>query len=146
MPAGYDKKRFRAWWRNDGSSNLLHQTEYGQGPSRLVLYDEDSTVLQVTAGSATTPTDVNCAALVPTTSRLIKFLCDFETATDVNVFELRPNGGTNWRVFRIGVALTNLWRFEVDEMPCDASQVVEYQVTAGTDVANMYVTGYWFDV
>ena len=66
-PKGYDHKRRVGWVRNDGSSNLLHFYQRGNGRTRRIHYDEARTALNVlTGGSATTFTDVPLSVGKPT--------------------------------------------------------------------------------
>lgn len=47
LPTGYDHRRRVGWVRNDGSSNLLHFYQRGNGRTRRIQYDEARTVLNV---------------------------------------------------------------------------------------------------
>jgi hypothetical protein len=142
MPSGYTKKRRVGAIRNGAGSDFLKIVQRGD----LCLYLEEGNsapTLVLSAGSATTFTDVAMSAVVPTVSRRawLTLILSIPSAT-VSLF-VRPNGSAlatpNTRVRCIANDILNSQMF----VETDAAQVIEYKLGASVGgVANIEVLGY----
>lgn len=140
MPSGYTHKRRVGVVRNDGSSNFRPFAQVvNVSRVREYHYDEvsEATLEVLTAGTATTWTDVNLSSLVPSTSTLALLLAAYscDNAPLVSWLELRPNGTSIANpVHRVYNATDNAAdpgvTSDTFKMRTDASQVIEYQVNA----------------
>lgn len=150
LPAGYDKYRFIGAFRNNGSSNILHFRQFGNGVYRVYEWDEARSVLNIlhkTGTTATSFTDVDLSPLVPPGCELVEMHAAFEppaggAATDV--LEIRPKGANSSDGWQIGsgVVLAQLqqgWRFR---QVCDANQDIQYRATDADDLVDLWVVGY----
>lgn len=88
LPGSFDVKRRVGWARTDGSSDF-YKAFYGQsGQSRIALWDEAETLLEVlTDGSATVYTVVDCSEFIPpVTGGLVGYLNTNHFASDEQDF------------------------------------------------------------
>ena len=149
--AGYDIFRRVGYARNNGSSNFLKFFQAGDGSVRFIYYDETAAVLAALLnGNATAFADVSLATLVPPIGRATVYLgLAFENvgggtaATDELM--LRPKGSTiATPVIRMapGILLTQKQKQNV-LMFVDATQTLQYQVSANNDGADIAVVGYY---
>jgi hypothetical protein len=74
LPAGYDIWRRVGYVRNNPSSDFREYVTYGQGPERSIQYrDALSSRQQLTGGTATVVTQINCGSLIPNSSSFGRF-------------------------------------------------------------------------
>lgn len=74
LPLGYDIYRRVGYVRNNPSSDFREYVTYGQGAERSIQYrDALSSRQQLTGGTATIVTQVNCGALIPNSSLYGRF-------------------------------------------------------------------------
>ena len=153
LPAGYSKFRFREWWRVDGSSHLLHQTEYGEGPTRVVIFDEDlSVLLALNAVGGVAFADLSLAAWAPPSCDNVKIQTKLVAPTAIaavgDVLTVRPNGGSSAdgpQVFGAAQILDQPL-YGQGWIGCDSSQVIEWKTTDADDKASIWVLGFEVDL
>lgn len=139
LPSGYTKKRRVGVIRNNASSNILNFIVCGQGVTKKYIYRQilDGTVLY--AGSDTDWTDVDCSAVVPPTCRMVELVVYAVDTGNSFLVGVRENGQT-------GTLQSGLAGYEEGQgaISCslDASQVLEYTVTAATTDASLYIHGF----
>jgi len=145
MPSGYDVFRRLGAFRNDGSSDILWFWQAGAGRDRWMYYGEDESQTTVlSAGSATTFTDVDSSAYVPSTSRLIDFHPQYETAggaaSDTAI--IKPKGAQGSST-KLGPGVVTGFRMRTTAlMACDSSQLIEYKTSAAASTLTLNVRGY----
>lgn len=141
LPFNYNMVARIGWVRTDGSSQFLPFHQTGNSTTRRMCYD---TLIQVlSAGNATTFTDVDCSASVPTTAKGVLLRTAFTPATaGTNRLKIRVNGsssvngsaqvnGTVNSVISIGEVWSPI-----------ASGVIEYLVTNASDAADISIVAY----
>lgn len=142
LPLGYDMVRRIGWIRTNGAGDILRFFHTGNGSTRRMTYD-DTLVAVLTAGNATTFTDVDCSAIIPSTAVATTLQVSFTPATaGTNQLKLRPNGSistpgivqANGTVNSVA-SLAQLW------VPV-VSSVFEYSVTNASDAATISVLSY----
>jgi hypothetical protein len=149
--AGYDVFRRVGYARNNGTSNFLKFFQAGDGNIRFIYYDETAATLALLVnGNATAFADLSLAVLVPPIGRATVYLgLAFENvgggtaATDELM--LRPKGSTvATPVIRMapGILLTQKQK-QNTLMFVDATQTLQYQVTATNDACDIAVVGYY---
>lgn len=148
---GYDVFRRLGYVRNNGTSNFLKFFQAGDGNARFIYYDEPAATLALLVnGNATAFTDLSLATLVPPIGRASVYLgLAFENtgggtaATDELM--LRPKGSTvATPVIRMapGLVVTAKQKQNV-LMFVDATQTMQYQVSAANDSCDIAVVGYY---
>lgn len=148
LPSGYDRWRRIGWLRTSGSTatDLLAVSQ--EGPWATWVGDVNTTLLS--AGTATTFTDVDCSTQVPPNARDALLSCVTEsdgslaggTTRDAR---LRRNGSTASTGRRVGrVKGANQAQLADVLMPLDASRVCEYLVSGANSSLSIYGAG-WFD-
>lgn len=150
--SGYDIFRRVGYVRNDGSSNLLSFFQSGKGNQRTILYQETIPNLRVlNNGSATSYTDVDCSAFIPPIGRAeVMFQLTFDNSggTAGNDLRVRPGDSTISNVptrLQPGVIVTSSMQIPVTVFT-DASQTIQYEVSVGSNVADIIVVGYRDDL
>ncbi len=137
MPSGYTKRRRVGVVRNDGSSNFRQFSQVvNVGRARWYHYD-DLTISEtsvLTAGAATTYTDVDLAALVPPVSTLSILVVAYSDDTQGigSHCEIRPNGASVATVCtRVYGSSDNVadpaTAGDTFEQRTDGSQIIEYR-------------------
>lgn len=140
-PAGYTVKRRIGWIRNNSGSNFFNGFQTGKGHYRKWHYEESAgSLLALNAGSAVVFTNVDLSDWVPPTSQL----CELNSVLDPwvgSIAYLRPNGSA--------IAQPCTFIYEVTdqsnvfmEIRTDSSQIIEYQVSNGLDILNLYVQSF----
>lgn len=146
--SGYDVYRKIDSIRNNASSNFWQMLSTGSGNYRTKWYCEARTdVRALSAGVATTFTNVDLGAWLPDEADIAHLNAQFETGasgTASDTGRLRPDGMTeNNTPFRIapGVVSASPMVCQI-EIPCPG-QIVEYRVEDGTNNAlTLHVQGY----
>jgi hypothetical protein len=151
MPSGYTKKRRIGSWYINSSGNFRPCTQYDRtGNVRRYRYDEEAfTNCQVlSAGSATSFADVNCASFIPATTTIGIFHITFVGAGTTNFVMLRPNGSTqaapcmaNQSGGATGIGVTGIAN-SVMEARTDSSRIIEYCNAAASGYAYIWVIGF----
>lgn len=149
--SGYDVFRRVGYVRNNGSSNFLKFFQAGDGNIRFIYYDETAaTLAMLVNGNATAFADVSLAAVVPPIGRATVYIgVAFENAgagtAATDEILLRPKGSTiATPVVRMapGIGLTQKQKQNM-LMFVDATQTLQYQVSAANDSADIAVVGYY---
>lgn len=92
LPFGYDMFRFVGWAKV--SSSLVTKFRIiGESSYRKCAYDTN--VLQLTAGAATSYTDVVLSNIVGDKDTVVTFSSTYSSAVDTNVANIKPFGDTN---------------------------------------------------
>lgn len=142
---GYDVARLVSWGRNNASSDFYKFFAAGKG--REIEYEWDiagTTSRVLNNGSATSFTDVDCSEFIPPSSKKAKLSLGFDPANSGNVLRLRTNGAVTDAIanqFSPPVSSGNSLRVQA-EILTDSGQLIEYHVTTGSDIANLFVLGF----
>lgn len=141
IPGGYDMYFRIGSWLTDGSSHFLPGQYQGDGLERWFVYD--TLISELSAGTATSFTDVNLASSVPLMATLVMLQANMTPATADNQLKLRRNGSssTNGSVQVYGSVATKVSSCQVI-VPCDSSAIVEYLVSNGSDAATLLTAGF----
>jgi hypothetical protein len=150
MPSGYTKKRRVGVWYNNSSGNLRAMTQVVQaGRYCEYLYDGETaaTTQVLNAGSATSFTDVPCAALIPPTSTLGIFLMIFNSGTANAYLMVRTNGTSitpsiTRQYSGITSALYVPSTSSITKVRTDGSQIIEYANSVSGESSSIYVNGF----
>jgi hypothetical protein len=141
MPHGYDMFKLIGHVKTDGSALILAFGQTGNGSTRRMTYD---TLIQVlNAGNATTFTNVDCSASVPSTAKAVVLQCAFTPATaGTNQLKLRRDGSasTNGSVQANGTVNAVVAQSQLF-VPV-AAGIFEYLVTNGSDAATINLSAY----
>lgn len=149
-PSGYTKKRLLGAFRNDASSNFSPLTQSKtEGRVREFHWDEseESALEVLTAGSATTWTDVDLSALVPptTTWALIRVMI-YGTNAPSGCCKIRPNGSSLFFPSTRQHAGTNLVEYATSNsrwlQRTDDNQIIEYDNVYSGDDSYIWVEGF----
>lgn len=146
LPGTYTIFRRVGWIRNDAASNLYEFVQWGGGADRQYHWRESAATVQVlTAGTATTFTDVSLAGFVPPTStRAYLNVRHQASGTDDHV-KIRPDGSAEadppMRVYSSGGdgdgdASSAFWQ------ECSTAQLIEYENLTTTDPTDIWVLGF----
>ncbi|MFA6067524.1 MAG: hypothetical protein WC810_02985 [Janthinobacterium sp.] len=104
---------------NDGSSDILRFNQRG----KRVYWD--AAIRELTAGASAGYADINCASSIPTNARLGIFIVEQPSSAQSIYVRCNGNSGDSIIINR-GECIV------VFECPTDASQIIEYKVTANT--------------
>jgi len=140
MPSGYVKKRRVGTVRNDASSNFLPFTQVGE----LVSYRTNSAETRLlSAGGATTYTDVNCAAVVPPGVIMVWMLL-LKTATSaVSFMRVRRNGDSGDTRWTSGASTTlGISTAHWVIVDTSANRTIEYLMSVAESAAYIDMMGY----
>lgn len=148
MPTDYVLKRRVGWVRNNSAGNFLKFYQCGSGTDRTVYYDEDqANLVALNDGSATTWTNVDLSAWVPTDDICVILIVDLTGAAGgaADAAWLRPDGATSadgpYGVHGDFSAAAGATRNHIT-MPQGANCIVEYMVTDLNDDLDLLVLGY----
>lgn len=142
LPSGYNIYRLIGrGFLTDGSAHFLPFKRTGNGLVRKHRYDTQ--ISELAGGNATTFTDVDLASSVPLGDTVVVLQANMVPATADNQLKLRRNGSssTNGDTQVYGSAATKVSSGQVEVM-CDASAVIEYLVSNGSDAATLLVAGF----
>jgi hypothetical protein len=133
LPVGYDVYRRIGSVRNDGSGDLIDFAQSGRDGQRRYDYRTAESSRQVlTGGSATTPTNANASALVPSTTRI----ATFHVRTTGQATDVYPGAiGNPVRNVRADSEIT-------DTFQTGPTQRIAYANAAGGGSTDIWVSGY----
>lgn len=134
MPSGYTYKLRVGWVRNNSSSDFVGFFQYN---NEAWLYPA---VEVVSAGNATSPTDVDLSSVIPPTARV--FIGEFtilSATSSTRRLEVRPNGFTEAWTY---VFKRNDGTGAVLSVITDSSRLIEYNVSDSGDAAYIMSRGY----
>lgn len=141
MPYGYDMFRLIGHVKTDGSALILAFRQTGNDSTRRMTYD---TLIQVlNAGAATSFTNVDCSASVPSTAKAVVLQCAYTPATaGTNQLKLRCDGSasTNGSVQANGTVNAVVAQSQLF-VPV-AAGIFEYLVSNGSDAATINLSAY----
>ncbi|WP_428412011.1 hypothetical protein [Pararhizobium sp.] len=146
LPSGYDVFRRIGWVRNNTALDFLNYLIVKtHGRDRFVHWAEDgSTLVVLAAGTATTPTAVDCSDYVPPTSHWAKFSVLYNTNAAPNTATFRPTGSgisaSGW-VVAPGVVTTNKM-IVAQDLEMNSAQNLDYALTSASDALDLFVLGY----
>lgn len=155
MPTGYDKKRLIGAIYNDSSSDIMVFNARGKGNTRNMFLDGDVTpLLLLNGGSATTFTNVDVSALVPSMSQNIFVRCSFQRTAFGNIddsFYIRPDGSSEATPpSRVGGMFddTDPSAFTRVLFPIElsSSQIFEYAVDDVDNDLSLFLISYQFEL
>lgn len=146
LPSGFTIFRMILPIRYNGSSNFYSFHSIGKQRDRVITYEEVPATLRVlNAGAATTYTAVSCTGLVDPLSRVIDFNYS-HTGTSTGDFACLFDGlggstvSTNQRVITCwaGAETSNI----IGRIQTNASQVINYGNSAGSNASSLYIIGF----
>lgn len=140
-PVGYDMFRRVGYILTDGSSNVLPFDQTGRNSDKHMMYR--TLIQELNAGAATTFTDVDLVSSVPAMATDVYLVASITPNSAGNQVKLRKNGSasTAGNVQLSGVVAAAAQVAPVT-VQCDASAVIEYLVSNGSDAATLWVAGY----
>lgn len=146
MPSGYTKKRLVGEIKNDSAGDFLRVRSYGKYNQKSIYYDEfNPNKAVLLAGSAVTPTIIDCSPYIPSTSQVGIFAKHFRTGAAgaaSNKGYLRPYGyNAVFMEIAAGVVSNDRLRM-INRMPTDSSQRLEYAVDNANNDLWVYVCAY----
>ena len=146
LPAGYDMYRHIGWFLSSGAAAVLKFWTYGEGSYRQFWYDV--AISELSAGSATSFTTIDCASSIPLANCLGRFDILFTPDGATDVAEFRPTGSTasvGQVRFGYGVAGAQVGQVEIPLYTSGATKVIQYKVTSG-DTIDVKTAGFDFYV
>lgn len=141
---GYDVIRSIGWVRNNAGADFFRFNTEGTGSAQVYLWDIDSQSEILTAGGATTFTDIDCSGFIPPSAILGLFQMGVVASAAFAGMTIRPNGaGGTYSAFiiRPGVS-TTITNRSFATMITDEDQVIEYEVINAADDAYLSVQGF----
>jgi len=142
LPFGYDMFQLIATGiLTDGSALILAFKRTGNGAVRKHIYD--TLISELSGGTATSFTDVDIASSVPVGNVNVYLQANMIPATADNQLKLRRKGSssTNGSAQVYGSVATKVSSSNVQVM-CDASSIIQYLVSNGSDAGTLLVQGY----
>lgn len=152
LPAGYDHFRRIGSIRNDASSDFLNIRGFPSADYRYFFYEENISTLQVlSSGSATTYTNVNCAAFVPPTATIIKVLLGHDGDSGESAYVKRPDNlatspGNIEQSGASGFLVATATTYALCDVEVNGSQQVSYAVTEAASDCDIHIVGYYDNV
>lgn len=148
LPNGYNVFRRIGWVRNDSSSDLLEFAQRGTGNERRYFWLEGKPTINVlSAGSATTWTDVDMSSLMPPTSTVVYLNVGFRTtaAGDAShILQLRMKGASK-QVIEVAPGSKNTSNMYVPVvLNTTNNQVIQYIVSDSNNACGLWLYG-WED-
>lgn len=125
----------------NGSAQILQFARAGNGLTRQHYYDVPISVLS--AGAATSYTNINLASAVPIGNTVVHLQGQLTPNTAGDELYLRVNGSnaTNGNTTVFGNVASQVSANNIDLM-CDSSELIQYKVTSSSDSATVLVRGY----
>jgi hypothetical protein len=140
MPRNYDVFRQIGWALTDGSAHFLLYNIYGNGNTRTYMWD--AVVTELSAAGNTSYTDVDMTSSLPSTSTVAILNWKFVPATAGNTALIRKNGSsstTNALLTGSVAAQPNAGQLIINT---DATQIIEYKTTSGSDALSLFCMGF----
>jgi hypothetical protein len=149
LPFGYDSYRKIAFWATDSSSHFLSGYYSPSGINVRAFFYDAPQATAITAGHATTYTNVNLIKFVPTINNLVVWIySSYVPATAGNALSLQPGNGTGNAVVVTGqvatVAVTSNSKLLAQNVTISTvvSPVVNYKETNASDAVAINVAGF----
>jgi len=142
--SGYDVIRTVGWVKNNAGADFFRFNAEGKGSSQIYLFDIDAQSELLTAGSATSFTDIDCSAFIPPTSIFGFFQLGIVSSAAFAGMSIRPNGaGGTYVAFviRPGIS-TTISNRAFETMITDEDRIIEYEVINAGDDAYLSVQGF----
>jgi len=146
--SGYDVIRNVGWVKNNAGADFFRFNTEGKGSSQIYLFDIDAQSEILTAGSATTFTDIDCSAFIPPTSILGFFQVGVVASAAFAGITIRPNGaGGTYAAFvtRPGIA-TTITNRSFAAMITDEDRIIEYEMINAGDDGYLSIQGFKVDI
>lgn len=149
LPGAYNRKRRIGVARTDGAANLRAMQVFGQGATKKAYYPDDSlaSLTVLAAGNAIAWAAVSLAAHVPPIAERVELWTAFDAALFANIAQIRRNGSAQatpvWQLQNVGNACCDTAELHA---LCDATQQIQYQVTAVGDALSIAVQAFEFEV
>jgi hypothetical protein len=141
LPRDYDMYLKVGHVRTDGSAQFLPFVCVGNGLVRETRYDTPIAVL--TAGAATSFTDVDCADIVPAMETKIFLQASITPNSAGNsVFARRNGSAASSGNAQLSGAVSAVAQLAQLEVTCDEDAVFEYKVSNASDATTLSVIGY----
>lgn len=142
---GDTSRRYVGSVRSGGSANVLYFVHHAQS-SKIAYAENWTTILRVlSSGTATTETDVSCAALVPVTATLVQLVASNNSGAGGNLF-IGASGSDNVSPPTNGLMVVGDGKTTTGDIPVDGSQNVSYAFNASAGSgAILTVLGYYFE-
>jgi hypothetical protein len=151
LPAGYNIFRHISQISTDSSIHFVSMFSNGNDVVRNVLFNTPVPT-SVTAGHATTYTNVNLAGIVPSVNNLpVTLYVSYTPATAGNVLSLQPGNGTGaitvtGQVATVPTTTTVTVLAQLVTIGGVPSPVINYKVTNASDTAVISVAGYQYSL
>jgi hypothetical protein len=148
MPEGYDVKRLRFYARTDGSSHFLTATCVGSESPFTYIYDTPLAT-SITAGNATSFTNVSLLNLVPLTDNSLAIVeARITPATAGNAVTMTAGNSTaNQNAVKgQGNSIVVEQTFEQLVNTVTSAPTIKYKVSNSSDAAALNVKGFKFSV
>jgi len=140
MPMGYDSYRRIGFALTDGSAEFLSFDVYGNGNARQYYWDAVAT--ELSAGAATSFTDVDLTSSVAPTSTLAYLNWKFSPQAAGNLANLRKNGSSSTANIQITGSVAAEPNAGFLAMNTDSAQIIEYKVANASDALTLYCYGF----
>lgn len=140
MPQGYDSYRRIGFALTDGSANFLSFDVYGNTNVRQYYWDAVAT--ELSAGAATSFTNVDLASSVPPTSTLAYLNWKFVPQAPGNLANLRKKGSSSTTNVQITGSVASQPNVGFLTMNTNTSQIIEYKVANASDALTLYCYGF----
>lgn len=146
MPAGYDSMRLIAYIPTDGDGNFQVMSIFGNGNSRVLVYDAP---LGITTVSSTTYAGVDISGVAPAVNNTpVHFYVDFAANAAADIFNAKPYNGTGDAFTLIapvaGSAAHTTQTFTIIGSEVGGGIQIKAKVSAGT--APLYIAGFEFSL
>jgi hypothetical protein len=142
LPGGYDMYRRVGWVRTDGSADILEFWQHGVGQSRTYWYDVG--ISELSAGAATTFTEIDLATSVPPIATDVVFDALFTPDGAGELAEFLPFGSSATAgIVKLGTGVAAAQRAMVT-VPCRLDSGVPkvlYKVASG-DTLTLLTAGF----
>lgn len=140
LPFGYDMVRRIGWIATNGDTHIWPFFQTGSGSTRRMSYD--AVIGVVTAGNATTLTDVDCSAVVPSSALAVVLNTAFTPATaGTNKLKLRRKGSA-YDALELNGTVNSVVSDSQVWLTVNSSGVFQYAVTNASDAATIKVASY----
>lgn len=145
LPAGYDIFRRIGWARTTVAALLRAFEQYGNGSNREYKYTGTETTLQpLVGGNAIAYAAVSLATLVPTTSKHVILISQFDGSAATPFFRIRETGSAVALPVTAYVFATATGGASSSTVLCvtDSAQSIDYIVNNAASALTLAVAGY----
>lgn len=140
LPFGYDFIRRVGCVLTDGSAHFLNFTVGGN--NNLRKYFWDAVITELSAGAATSFTDVDMKSSLPPTSTIALLNWKLVPATAGNLTKLRTNGSSSTTNIQLTGPVASQPATGMVSINTDSAQIIEYQVANASDALTLYCAGF----